>query len=123
MQNTVTPPTLLHPECISHAKGPRLKARLNNRIPDEHSTLVPPLPIPNRAVKRCCADDSMDYPCESRSSSGPQKQKAQPEMVGLFALCARQGAPIWRWKSSTRPTRGRVSRTARVSLATANLKE
>ena len=26
--------------------------------PDDHSELVPPLPIPNRTVKRLCADDS-----------------------------------------------------------------
>ena len=32
-----------------------------------HSELVPRLPIPNRTVKRLCADDSVDYPCESRS--------------------------------------------------------
>jgi hypothetical protein len=61
------------------------EAGLNTRIPDEHSALVPPLPIPNRAVKRCCADDSMDYPCESRSSSGPPK-KGPGLRSGLFAL-------------------------------------
>ena len=27
-------------------------------MPDDHSKLVPPLPIPNRTVKRLCADDS-----------------------------------------------------------------
>jgi hypothetical protein len=37
--------------------------------------------------------------------------------------CARQGALTWRWKSSTRPARGRVSRTARVSWVTGNLEE
>src|SRR5450759_4702054 len=58
------------------------------RIPDEHSTLVPPLPIPNRAVKRCCADDSMDCPCESRSSSGPEKTKSPGHQSGLFASVA-----------------------------------
>jgi hypothetical protein len=31
--------------------------------------LVPLLPIPNRTVKRLRANDSVDYPCESRSSS------------------------------------------------------
>ncbi len=35
----------------------------------DHSELVPLLPIPNRTVKRLRADDSVDYPCESRSSS------------------------------------------------------
>ena len=28
-------------------------------MPDDHSELVPPLPIPNRTVKRLCADDSV----------------------------------------------------------------
>ena len=27
-------------------------------MPDDHSELVPPLPIPNRTVKRLCANDS-----------------------------------------------------------------
>ena len=27
-------------------------------MPDDYSELVPPLPIPNRTVKRLCADDS-----------------------------------------------------------------
>ena len=27
-------------------------------MPDDHSKSVPPLPIPNRTVKRLCADDS-----------------------------------------------------------------
>ena len=27
-------------------------------MPDDHSDLVPLLPIPNRTVKRICADDS-----------------------------------------------------------------
>ena len=29
-------------------------------MPDDHSELVPPLPIPNRTVKRLHADDSAD---------------------------------------------------------------
>jgi len=41
----------------------------------------------------------------------------------LFYLCARQGASIWRCKSSTGPTGGTVSRTARVSIVRWNLKE
>jgi hypothetical protein len=36
---------------------------------DDYSELEPPLPIPNRTVKRLSADDSVDYPRESRSSS------------------------------------------------------
>src|SRR5690606_1635656 len=37
---------------------------------DDHSKVVPRLPIPNRTVKRLCADDSGLRVCESRSSSG-----------------------------------------------------
>ena len=29
-------------------------------MPDDHSEVVPLLPIPNRKVKRFCADDSAD---------------------------------------------------------------
>src|SRR4051794_36019989 len=39
-------------------------------MPDDHSPPEPPLPIPNRTVKRRYADDSVDCPCESRSLSG-----------------------------------------------------
>src|SRR5207302_9987879 len=38
--------------------------------PYVQSPLAPPLPIPNRSVKRRHADDSTELPCESRSSSG-----------------------------------------------------
>ena len=31
-----------------------------NSLSDDHSELVPLLPIPNRTVKRLCADDSVD---------------------------------------------------------------
>ena len=33
-------------------------AALVQVMPDDHSKSVPPLPIPNRTVKRLCADDS-----------------------------------------------------------------
>ena len=33
-------------------------AMLVQVMPDDHSKSVPPLPIPNRTVKRLCADDS-----------------------------------------------------------------
>jgi len=44
-------------------------------------------------------------------------------IVFFYYLCARQGASTWRCKSSTGPTGGTVSRTARVSIARWNLKE
>src|SRR6266853_735049 len=55
-------------------------------MPDEHSTLEPHLPISNRTVKRWRADDSTDYPCESRSLSGTFKAK-RPVQAGRFAWC------------------------------------
>ena len=54
---------------------------------DDHSEVVPPLPISNRTVKRLSADDSADYLCESRSSSGSySKRKPRLNESGLFAL-------------------------------------
>ena len=47
---------------------------------DCFSELDPPDPIPNSAVKRLNADDSVGYPCESRSQSGILFQK-KTEMV------------------------------------------
>ena len=34
------------------------KCRMAKVMPDDHSEVVPLLPIPNRTVKRLCADDS-----------------------------------------------------------------
>src|SRR5689334_15597664 len=56
---------------------------------DDHSELEPPLPIPNRAVKRLSADDSADFPCESRTSSGTHKsERPQPQGSGPFVFLA-----------------------------------
>ena len=38
----------------------RCKAAKQPVKPDDHSEVVPLLPIPNRTVKRLCADDSAD---------------------------------------------------------------
>ena len=53
-----------------------------NSLSDDHSELVPLLPISNRTVKRLRANDSVDYPCESRSSSD-SLQTAKPSSWGL----------------------------------------
>src|SRR6266576_2493174 len=55
-------------------------------MPDDLSPLAPPLPIPNRTVKRRRADDSADCPCESRSSSGTLKTKRPDQMSGRFVF-------------------------------------
>ncbi len=54
---------------------------------DDLSELEPRLPIPNRTVKRLSADDSADYPCESRTSSGTYKTR-KPVLfeIGLFCF-------------------------------------
>ena len=52
-------------------------------MPDDHSEVVPLLPIPNRTVKRFCADDSAD----SRVKVGHRqaiKPKTPTQMSGRF---------------------------------------
>ena len=49
-----------------------------------HSELDPRLPIPNRTVKRLCADDSADYPRESRSPPGALYENAHPHTGWAF---------------------------------------
>ena len=52
-------------------------------MPDDHSEVVPLLPIPNRTVKRLCADDSAD----SRVKVGHRqaiKTKNAPSCDGAF---------------------------------------
>jgi hypothetical protein len=54
---------------------------------DDHSPLEPRFPISNRTVKRRRANDSADYLCESRSSSGTYKAK-RPTLCGSFCIGA-----------------------------------
>lgn len=52
-------------------------------MPDDHSEVVPLLPIPNRTVKRFCADDSAD----SRVKVGHRqaiKPKTPHQIDGAF---------------------------------------
>ena len=56
--------------------------------------------------------------CQAFESKPPLERSG-----GGFSWCARQGALIWRWKSSTHPARGSVSRTARVPGAIRDLEE
>ena len=50
---------------------------------DCFSELDPPDPIPNSEVKRFNADDSVGYPCESRSQSSILFLK-KVDLIGLF---------------------------------------
>src|SRR5687767_2921713 len=79
---------------------------------DDHSELEPPLPIPNRAVKRLSADDSADYPCESRTSSGThetEKPGLERARAFLFVVAGRKAYP------RNIPVRVQVSWSARYS--------
>jgi hypothetical protein len=53
-------------------------------MPDDHSDVVPLLPIPNRKVKRVCADDSADSRVKVGHRQAITAGKAPPVMVGLF---------------------------------------
>ena len=55
-------------------------------MPDDHSELEPPLPIPNRTVKRYRADDSAETSVKVgyRQANIPEKPLTKPQ--GLF-LC------------------------------------
>src|SRR5690242_3745729 len=57
--------------------------------PDDHSPPAPPLPIPNRTVKRRRADDSTDCPCESRSLSGTHTAQRPGYHRGVVLCAAR----------------------------------
>jgi hypothetical protein len=53
-------------------------------MPDDHSDVVPLLPIPNRKVKRVCADDSADPRVKVGHRQAITAREAPPEMAGLF---------------------------------------
>jgi hypothetical protein len=65
-------------------------------MPDDHSEVVPLLPIPNRTVKRLSADDSAGSRVKvghRQALTAPTSPASQPE-VGLLVLDFR--IPIWR---------------------------
>ena len=68
---------LIRNKCVLAAKNMQATS-------DDHSELEPRLPIPNRTVKRFSADDSADYPCESRTSSGTHYRICPVLVTGLF---------------------------------------
>ena len=80
-------PHLTFPQTRSRALQP------HRSTPDDHSPLAPPLPIPNRTVKRRYADDSTELPCESRSSSGtpPTTRPTHPGWAFGFGGARRHG--------------------------------
>ena len=54
-------------------------------MPDDHSKLVPPLPIPNRTVKQLCADDS------AATSVKGREQLLQAWVQSPTVGCSRHG--------------------------------
>ena len=55
-------------------------------MPDDHSEVVPLLPIPNRTVKRLSADDSAGSRVKVGHCQAITQQEARPVMVGLFCV-------------------------------------
>ena len=83
-----------------------------------HSELVPRLPIPNRTVKRLCADDSVDYPCESRSPPNSPFKALMLSHQG-FIICAskhNQSSITNHLIYAPSPTLYRNYRTLRLSI-------
>ena len=58
-------------------------------MPDDHSESVPPLPIPNRTVKRLHADDSADSRVKVGNRQAPHASPLNPHPTsGGFVLSA-----------------------------------
>jgi hypothetical protein len=57
-------------------------------MPDDHSKLVPLLPIPNRTVKRLCADDSAATSVKVGYRQASYKAKAHSSDLE-WAFCVR----------------------------------
>ena len=57
-------------------------------MPDDHSEVVPLLPIPNRTVKRLCADDSADPRVKvgHRQALIPAQNPQQVPLLGVLLL-------------------------------------
>ena len=53
-------------------------------MPDDHSEVVPLLPIPNRTVKRLCANDSADSRVKVGHRQAPNARNAQSSDWAFF---------------------------------------
>jgi hypothetical protein len=54
-------------------------------MPDDHSKLVPPLPIPNRTVKQLCADDSAATSVKVGYRQASYMKNPTGDPVGFFS--------------------------------------
>ena len=59
-------------------------------MPDDHSKLVPPLPIPNRTVKQLCADDSAATSVKVGYRQACYKKHPKANVLWGVLLCARE---------------------------------
>ena len=55
-------------------------------MPDDHSELAPPLPIPNRTVKRLCANDSAATSVKVGYRQAVIPKNPRQILAGVFAL-------------------------------------
>jgi len=62
-------------------------------MPDDHSELVPLLPIPNRTVKRLSADDSAGSRVKVGHCQAIKSGKRPAEVLGVL-LCAKAKRPV-----------------------------
>ena len=80
-------------------------SRWQQVMPDDHSEVAPLLPIPNRTVKRLCADDSADSRVKVGHRQASTAPKAPRESAGAFVLCAQHGPTTSGRKWSLPPLR------------------
>ena len=78
----------------------RCEATQQPPLPDDHSESVPPLPIPNRTVKRLYADDSADSRVKVGNRQAPSSQKPPSERRGFLHF----GIPKSMWRGVTEAT-------------------
>ena len=71
--------------------GAMLYLTPDNGLSDDHSELVPLLPIPNRTVKRLRADDSVDSHAKVGHRQTPYKQQTRPRAGSV--VCGFENGP------------------------------
>ena len=64
-------------------------------MPDDHSEVVPLLPIPNRTVKRLCADDSADSRVKVGHCQASIKQEPAPFGAGSCHFCSELASALF----------------------------
>ena len=75
--------------------GAMLYLTPDNGLSDDHSELVPLLPIPNRKVKRLRADDSVDSHAKVGHRQTPYKVRDPAQKAGSLTLWRRDMPKFW----------------------------